>query len=123
MDNHPTIHTNRFGDGKSEVETARDRMVRISQNTFHFSTLDKMPKEAMYVAFTQESIRYDSGYGDHGSPDMCTTNYVSMVGFGTEEALEAFVLTQADRKNSYKVFYLKPVETEVKAIFSIKDVK
>lgn len=106
---------------KTEQENEGERRTRLYNQTHSVSDLSKLPTDVRYWGITQDSMTYDSGYGHNGQPDMCTTQYLTIVWFESDEALEAWVLQQVESRKSYKVFRAEPVNTRVKAVFSIEN--
>lgn len=122
--NDPLIHTNRFqppASMKTSEQLAQERTSRIYKNTHNVSEVSKLPKDVRFWAVSQESMRYDSGYGDRGATDMCEMKYLVITWFEDEEALEAWVLKAVEERKTYQIFRAEPVNTEVKAVFSIKN--
>ena len=119
--NHPTIHTNRFEPvkQKTDAELQREREQRSYRETHSLGEISKLPQEARYWGMTTETMTYDSGYGDHGKPDMTTSTYWQIVWFETDTALEDWVLKQVKDNKPYQVIRAEPVSTTVKAVFSI----
>ncbi len=101
------------------VETEQQRRTRLYKETHRVSELSKLPTDIRYWGISQDSMTYDSGYGDNGRPDMCTSQYLTIAWFESDEALEAWVLERVERRESYKIFRAEPVNTQVKAVFSI----
>lgn len=93
---------------------------RIYKATHSVSELSKLPTDVRYWGIGTRSMTYDSGYGRNGQPDMTTDHLLTITWFETDEALEAWVLQRVEARDSYKVFRAEPVQTEVKAVFSIK---
>jgi hypothetical protein len=105
---------------KTEEELRREKLLRVGKHTHTATSIKTLPSDIRYWALTQESMRYDSGYGTERGYD-CTMEYLSVTWFDDEEALEAWVLRAVEDKKAYKVFRAEPVSTEVKAVFSIKN--
>jgi hypothetical protein len=99
----------------------QERRRRVYNETHHVSELSKLPADVRYWGIVEDSITYDSGYGDRGQPDMTTSHYLNITWFESEEALETWVLDQVERRKSYKIFRAHPIQTEVRAVFSFKD--
>jgi len=98
----------------------REVNARISNDTHSVSDLSKLPSDARYWGIGTRSMTYDSGYGHDGRSDMQTDHLLTITWFGSDEALEAWVLKRVESRESYKVFRAEPVNTQVKAVFSIQ---
>lgn len=101
------------------VETEPQRRSRLYKETHTVSELSKLPTDVRYWGIGTRTMTYDSGYGRNGQPDMTTDHILTITWFESDEALEAWVLQQAERRESYKVFRAEPVNTQVKAVFQI----
>jgi hypothetical protein len=95
------------------------KLTRVYNNTHSVSEVSKLPSTTKYFAIVQDSMTYDSGYGDHGQPDMCTSQLLNLVWFEDDEALEAWVLKAVEERKRYSIVRVEPVKTEVKAVFSV----
>lgn len=96
----------------------REVNARISNDTHSVSVLSELPSDARYWGIGTRSMTYDSGYGRDGRSDMQTERLLTITWFGSDEALEAWVLKRVEARESYKVFRAEPVNTQVKAVFS-----
>jgi hypothetical protein len=109
---------------KTPEQLERERVAaearKIWDETHSVSEISKLPSDVRYWGLAQESMTYDSGYGERGQPDMSTTQYLSITYFDTDEALEAWVLKAVENRKTYKIFRAEPVNTQVKAVFSIQ---
>lgn len=102
------------------IEEARkalkeERARSLYDRTHHVSEVSKLPSDTRYWALEQTSMTYDSGYGEHGRPDMCTSQFMNVVCFDDEEALQDWVLKAVEQRKTYRIFRAEPV----KAVFSI----
>jgi hypothetical protein len=96
------------------------KITRVYNNTHTVSEVSKLPATTKYFAIVQDSMTYDSGYGERGERDMCTSQILNLVWFEDDEALEAWVLKAVEERKSYRIARVEPVKTEVKAVFSIQ---
>jgi hypothetical protein len=101
---------------KERVEKQR----RVFLYTHNVSEVSKLPTTTKYFAIVQDSMTYDSGYGERGQPDMSTIQLLNLTWFEDDEALEAWVLKAVEERKSYRIVRVEPVKTEVKAVFSIQ---
>jgi hypothetical protein len=97
-----------------------DKHRRVYSHTHPVSEISKLPSDVRYFAIVQDSMTYDSGYGDRGQPDMSTMQLLNLTWFEDDEALEAWVLKAVEDRKSYRIVRVEPVKTEVKAVFSIQ---
>lgn len=106
-------------DAAKPVENEGQRRTRLYNQTHHVSDLSKLPSDIRYWGISSRTFTYDSGYGRNGQADMCTDHLLSITWFESDEALEAWVLQKVESRESYKIYRAEPVNTQVKAVFSI----
>lgn len=86
-------------------------------------SLSALPAETKFWAIYEDSITYDSGYGDRGGRDMVTEQLTRIVWFDTKADLEEWVLEQSKTeysKKKFKLFKSEPVNFEITVAVSVK---
>jgi hypothetical protein len=86
---------------------------RIYNETHCANEVSKVPKTAHFAVLCNESITYDDGYGDHGSASLSTHTYIGYIFFESDEALEAWILENYQKK-TFQVVKVTPVQYEMK---------
>lgn len=92
-------------------------------NRHYANTLSALPTDARFWAIYEDSITYDSGYGDRGGRDMVTDQLTRIVWFDTKADLEEWVLENSKKEYSkckFKLFMAEPVNFEITVSVSVK---
>lgn len=108
-----------------KTEAERAYFSKMYAQTHHCSSVDRLPSSAAFVVLQSESRTYTDPYHDTNPSGMGTTTdyHLNVIWFETEEALNWWILQEKERHYSkpYKVFYLRPVEVEIKSSVHIKE--
>jgi len=86
---------------------------RIYNETHHASEVSKIPKTSHFAVLCNESMSYDDGYGSRDGPSYSTHHYLSYIFFESDEALEAWILENYQKK-TFQVVKMTPVQYEMK---------
>ena len=95
-----------------------DRLMRQQMNaqTHTASHISEIPTTTHVVVLLQDTMRYDSGYGN-GESDS-TLHYFNYVYFDSDEALEHWIIENAKAK--FRVFKITPMKVELKTIVTVQ---
>jgi hypothetical protein len=119
---------------RTEDELRKEKQLRHSRiydDTIHLSVdtqlgysstkqKERFPTEPRMAVIYNRQYSYDSGYGHNGAADNCTGTSTEIEYFLTDEALEDWVIKATKDRKTFRVVQITPVETEVKAVFSVK---
>ena len=97
-------------------------MVKTS-GRHYANSLSALPAETKFWAIYEDSITYDSGYGDRGGRDTVTDQLTRIVWFDTKANLEEWVLEQTKteyNKKKFKLFKSEPVSFEITVAVTVK---
>jgi len=102
---------------KGAAEKAR----RIYKDTHSCPRVSEITDQPHFAVLVNESLRYDNGYGDDRSgPDYSTLEHMTYISFGSNEALEAWIL-ENHLKKAYKVISVKTVAVEMKTTITVRE--
>jgi len=103
--------------GMSDAE--RDAYTKYNKQCHVVSSVDKLPSSAQFFVFQNETRSYPDPYGGSSS---CTDNYLTVAWFESEEALNWWILREAESHYSkkFKVFYAHPGEVKLHTTVSVK---
>ena len=89
------------------------------------TALKDIPSDAHFVIVTEESFRYDDGYGSAGNPSYSTHDSLSYTAVSNIEELRAKVRELDEPKYSapkpYRVLKVTPVEVVKHVTFEINE--